>query len=121
MLRRLGTLILCLHTASGYLPTSNAQSSSHWLVVLNPNTSHAFAAASNANISLSNYGIRVDSTGSAAYRETGGSTVHASAIQVVGGASLITGATTSPTPTTGAAASDPFAGRLPLYLIPSVP
>jgi hypothetical protein len=52
-------------------------------------TSNAFAAASN---------------------RTGESTVHASAIQVVGGASLINAATTRLTPTKGAAASDLFAG-----------
>lgn len=79
------------------------------IYVLDPSAQNAFEAANGASVSLS-CGVYVDSKNStAAMYVTGGATVKASAIQVVGAFKKDNGGSTSVTPTTGAAVTaDPF-------------
>jgi hypothetical protein len=80
------------------------------IYALDPSAQNAFQATNGATVALSGCAIAVNSTNSDALTVNGGSTVTASAISVAGGDSISNGGSTTPTPTTGAAAiSDPFA------------
>jgi hypothetical protein len=80
------------------------------IYVLDPSAQNAFQATNGATVALSGCGIAVNSTNSDALTVSGGSSVTASAISVVGGDSISNGGSTTPAPTTGAApAVDPFA------------
>jgi hypothetical protein len=96
-----------------FLPNTVAAQSScqACLVVLDPHSSHAFTAGNGAHVTLNSCGIRVNSDSAAAFYETGGAVVTSSATQVVGGYSIVNGASATPVPQSGAAAgNDPFAG-----------
>jgi len=80
------------------------------IYVLDPSAADAFEAANGASVTLG-CGVYVDSNNaSAAMYVTGGATVTAPTIQVVGGFKKDNGGSTSVVPTTGAASTaDPFA------------
>jgi hypothetical protein len=70
----------------------------------------AFTATNGASVSVSGGGIAVNSTSSTGIVISGGTTVTASQIDVVGGASVSGGSTASPSPITGTAVvADPLA------------
>lgn len=71
---------------------------------------NAFQATNGASVSVSGGGIAVNSTNSTALVISGGTTVTAAQIDVVGGASVTGGSTATPSPTTGTTAvADPLA------------
>jgi hypothetical protein len=80
------------------------------IYALDPFVQNAFKATNGATVALNGCGIAVDSNHSDAVTVSGGSSVTASAISVVGGVSISGGGSTTPAPTTGAASvADPFA------------
>jgi hypothetical protein len=77
---------------------------------LDPSAQNAFQATNGATVALNGCAIAVDSSNSDAVTVSGGSTVTASAISIVGGAVISGGGSTTPAPVTGAASvADPFA------------
>jgi Putative Flp pilus-assembly TadE/G-like len=79
------------------------------IIVLNPSAQNAFQASNGANVTVTGGGIAIDSNNSDA-ATIQGATVTASAIDIVGGATVNNGGTTSPAPVTGTAVlADPFA------------
>ncbi len=77
-------------------------------VLASGNVANAFVASGSATVTAA-CGIFVNSGSSSAFVTSGSSTVHSTTIQVVGGTS-VSGATVTPTPTTGVASfSDPLA------------
>jgi hypothetical protein len=77
---------------------------------LDPSASSAFKATNGATVALNGCAIAVNSSNSAAFLVNGGSSVTASAISVVGGASITNGGSTTPAPTTGVPpVTDPLA------------
>ena len=77
---------------------------------LDPSAQNAFQATNGATVALNGCAIAVNSTNSDAMTVSGNSIVTASAISVVGGVSISNGGSTTPAPTTGAAAAaDPLA------------
>jgi hypothetical protein len=78
--------------------------------VLDPSAQNAFQAGNGATVAVSGCAIVVDSTNGDAATVTGGATVTAPAIDVVGGVVVNNGGRVTPAPVTGAAAVvDPFA------------
>jgi hypothetical protein len=108
-------VVLCLLGFSVLLSgVARAQSCQACAVVLDPQAGKAFTSGNGAQVSLSNCGIRVNSSSTSAFYATGGARVNASSIQVAGGYSIVNGASATPTPQTGAQpAADPFASITP--------
>ncbi len=81
---------------------------------LDPSAQDAFIASNGASVTM-NCGIAVNSNNAtAAFKATGGASVTATAIKVVGHASITNGATATPGPTEGVApVADPFASMPP--------
>ena len=78
--------------------------------VLDPSAGSAFSASNGVTVDVNGCAISVDSTSSSAASVVGGSTVSASAVDVVGGVSLNNGGTITPVAVTGVApVGDPFA------------
>ena len=92
ILQVLGGLFLGIQPSWG-------QSCQTCLMVTDPTASHSFTAGNSAQVSAANCGINVNSANSTAFFATGGSHITAGSIQVVGGSSIINGASASPTPT----------------------
>jgi hypothetical protein len=79
------------------------------MYVLDPSAADAFQVTNGATVTMNGCSIIVDSTNSTAMLVNGGSHVTASAIDVVGGASVTNGGVTTPVPTTGISpVTDPF-------------
>jgi hypothetical protein len=80
------------------------------MYVLDPSAQNAFQATNGAHVTMNGCAIVVNSTASAAALINGSAVVTATAINVVGGASVSNGGVANPSPTTGApAVPDPFA------------
>ncbi len=100
-----GTSTINAKGIAGLIPTV----SPYCMIVLDPTSASAFQAINGANLTLNGCALAVDSKSSSAANIVG-SSVTASAINVVGGVTMSNGGTASPTPKTGAAATaDPFA------------
>lgn len=80
------------------------------MYVLDPSAQNAFQVTNGAQVTMNGCSIQVNSTASAAALINGGAVVTATAINVVGGASVSNGGVANPSPNTGApAVGDPFA------------
>jgi Flp pilus assembly protein TadG len=80
------------------------------IYVLDPSAANAFQASNGATVAVSGCAVSVNSTNSTAASVTGGASVSASAINVVGGAAVNNGGSTTPAPVTGVTpVADPFA------------
>jgi hypothetical protein len=84
------------------------------MYVLDPSAASAFQATNGAQVTLSGCSVIVDSTNAGAALVSGNGNVTASAINVVGGASISGGGSTNPVPTTGVSPQpDPFLSVVP--------
>jgi hypothetical protein len=84
--------------------------SSDCIYVLDPSAQNALQANNGATVATSGCAVVVNSTNSDAATISGGASLTASAIDVVGGVAINNGGTTTPAPVTGATAiTDPFA------------
>jgi Flp pilus assembly protein TadG len=72
------------------------------LCVLNATASQSVSIAGSSKITVQSAPIDIDSSSSSALYETGSTSISGSAINIVGGESLATGDTATPTPVTGA-------------------
>lgn len=80
------------------------------MYVLDPSAQNAFQATNGAQVTMNGCSIQVNSTAGAAALINGAAVVTATAINVVGGASVSNGGVANPSPNTGApAVVDPFA------------
>lgn len=79
------------------------------LYVLDPSDANSFTANNGASVSM-NCGINVNSSNATAASVTGGASVTATSVSIVGGYTVNNGGKISPAPTSGApAVADPFA------------
>jgi hypothetical protein len=79
------------------------------IYVLDPSAPNAFLANNGATVAVSGCAVSVNSSNSTAASVTGGASVSATAIDVVGGVAVNNGGTTTPTPVTGVTpVADPF-------------
>jgi hypothetical protein len=84
--------------------------SPYCIYVLDPSAQYAFDANGGLSVTASGCSIYVNSSSSGAYTVVGGASISATAIDVVGGASIINGGSSNPSPTLGVeAVADPFA------------
>ena len=80
------------------------------MFVLDPSGQNAFQATNGSQVTMNGCAIQVNSTAGAAALINGAAVVTATAINVVGGASVSNGGVANPSPNTGApAVADPFA------------
>ena len=115
---RIPLMFAAMFTSSG--PTVTAQATSGvigspggggCIYVLDPVQNHSMTVSGGSSYIKSDCGIYVNSSSTTALNVSGGATVTASVVAVVGGTDISGGSTVTPTPQTGVtAATDPLSG-----------